>query len=77
MESQTKNITKYERVLKVYLPNGAELSYNGKFYKWHDYTMRSIMGLIVASKDKKETHTIWGYFAWREIVRKVEEEKKE
>jgi len=77
MESQTKNITKYEKVLKVYMPDGAELMFDSRNYEWGDFSNGgNIFEYHIFSKDEKEIHTIKGHFAIREIVRK-EEAKKE
>ena len=67
---------KYEKVLKIYMPDGAELMYDSKNYDWGEFTVGSIMDLRVFTKDGKEIHTIKGYFAIKQIARKVEEEEK-
>jgi len=70
---------KHEKVLKIYMPDGAEIMYNGKFYDWDIFSTAitgSIMAIQIFSKDGKEMQTIQGYFAIKEIVTKVEEEEK-
>ena len=70
---------KIEKILRIYLPDGAELVYRSKDYDWNIFSTaisNSIMGIQIFSKDGKEMQTIQGYFAVKEIITKVEEEEK-
>ena len=74
----TENKIKYQKTLKVYFPDGAENQYMGEKYEWGDFSNGGNMfEYRIFSKDEKEMVTVKGYFAIKEIVRKVEEEKKE
>jgi len=71
-------MTEYHKFLKIYMPDGAELIYNGKFYDWGDFgNGNNMMEYRIFSKDGKEIDVIKGYFAIKEIITKVEEENKE
>jgi len=75
----TEKIEKTEKILKIYMPDGAELIYKSKDYDWNIFSTaitNSIMRIQIFSKDGKEMQTIEGYFAIKEIITKVEEEEK-
>jgi len=73
-----ENKIKYQKTLKIYFPDGAENQYMGEKYEWGDFSNGGNMfEYHIFSKDEKEMVTVKGYFAIKEIVRKVEEEKKE
>ena len=73
----TENKIKYQKTLKVYFPDGAENQYIGEKYEWGDFTNgNNIMEYRIFSKDNSEMITVKGYFAIKEIMRKVEEEEK-
>jgi len=73
----TENKIKYEKALKIYFPNGTYDIFSSKYYDWGDFSNGgNIFEYRIFSKDGKEMHVIKGYFAIREMVRKVEEEKK-
>ena len=77
MEKMTEKI-EYQKTLKIYFPDGAENQYMGEKYEWGDFTNGSqILEYRIFAKDNSETIIIKGYFAIKEIIRKIEEEKKE
>ena len=70
---------KIEKILKIYMPDGAELIYDSKSYDWNIFSTAvtgSIMAIQIFSNDGKEMQTIEGYFAIKEIITKIEEEEK-
>ena len=49
-------VEKIEKILRIYLPDGAELVYTSKKYDWNVFSTtitNSIMGIQIFSKDKK------------------------
>jgi len=77
MTENQKQIT-YKKALKIYFPNATYDIYDGNLYDWGDFSNGgNVFEYRIFSKDGKEMHIIKGYFAIREIVRKVEEAKKE
>jgi len=66
---------KYEKkVLKIYMPDGAEPIYRSEEYTWEIVMVSPFIYIRIYSNDGKEIHEIKGYFAFKEIIAKVEEE---